>query len=135
MKNEEFPLEVKAGGVCVKIYNVSTSERQRYTVAYHDAGGRRLRQFADLADARREAKEIAETLNDGRGGALELSGADRDAYLAAVRQLRPLDISLATAIAEYVDAKKWNVPLGQAAKSYAETHNARLPDTVYRYKE
>jgi len=131
MKKEAFPLEVKAGGVRVKIYNVSTPARERYTLAYHDAGGRKLRQFADLAEARREAKETAEKLNDGRGSALELSGADRDHYLAAIsklKELKPLDISLATAIAEYVDAKRWNVPLGQAAKSYAETHNAKVKD-------
>jgi hypothetical protein len=128
MKKETFPLEVKAGGVRVKIYNVSTPERERYTVAFHDAGGRKLRQFAELSKAKAEAKVIASQLSAGEGRALELNGSDRDAYLVAMRQLRPLDISLATAIAEYVDAKKMNVPLLAAAKSYAETHNASLPD-------
>jgi len=128
MKKESFPLEVKAGSVCVKIYNVSTPKRQRWTLAYHDAGGRKLRQFADLADARREAKTVAETLNAGRGAALELSGVDRDAYVAAVRQLKPLDVPLNVAIAEYVKAREYNVPIVEAVKTYAESRNFKLPD-------
>jgi integrase len=128
MKKEKFPLEVKAGAVRVKIYNVSTPERERYTLAYYDGPVRKIRQFADLAEARREAKETAEMLNAGRGAALELSGADRDTYLAAVRQLKPLDVPLNVAVAEYVKARQFNVPIVEAAKSYAESHDASLPD-------
>ena len=93
-KADKWPMEVKAGSVTVKIYRTVNRGRAMFTLAYHEAGGRKLRQFADLADARREAKETAATLNAGRGAALELSGADRDAYLAAVRQLKPLDVPL-----------------------------------------
>jgi integrase len=128
MKNEKFPLEVKAGGVRVKIYRVVEPGRERFTLAYHDGSVRKLKQFSDFASARREAKTVAETLNAGRGAALELSGADRDAYLAAVRQLKPLDVPLNVAVAEYVKARQFNVPVVEAAKFYAESHNAKLPD-------
>src|SRR5476651_1259649 len=128
MKKAKFPVEVKAGAVRVKIYNVSTLARERYTLAYHDGPERKLRQFSDFATARREAKETAATLNAGRGAALELSGADRDSYLSAMRQLKPLDVPLNVAVAEYVKAKQFNVPLVEAAKSYSESHNAKLPD-------
>jgi hypothetical protein len=128
VKKPKFPLEVKAGAVRVKIYNVSTPARERYTLAYHDGPERKLKQFSDFATARREAKTVAETLNAGRGAALELSGADRDTYLAALRALKPLDMPLNVAVAEYVKAKQFNVPLVEAAKSYAESHDAKLPD-------
>ena len=128
MKKESFPLEVKAGSVRVKIYDVSTPQRQRFTLAYHDAGGRKLRQFADLAEAKREARTVADTLNAGRGAALELSGTDRDAYTEAMRQLKPLDVPLNVAISEFVKAKAFNVPIVEAVKSYAENHNFKLPD-------
>jgi integrase len=70
-------------------------------------------------------------LNAGKGSALELSGVDRDNYVAAVkklRELRPLEVSLATAIAEYVDAKKLGAPLTAAAKFYLESNASKLPD-------
>ena len=128
MRKPKFPLEVKAGAVRVKIYNASTPERERYTLAYYDGPERKIRQFADFAEARREAKDTADKLNAGRGAALELSGADRDTYLSAMRQLRPLDVPLNVAVAEYVKAKQFNVPLVEAAKSYSESHNAKLPE-------
>jgi integrase len=127
-KADEWPKEIKSGSVTVKIYRTVNRGRAMFTLAYHDGGGRKLRQFADLTEARREAKETADTLNAGRGAALELSGADRDAYLAALRELKPLDVPLNVAIAEYVKAKKFNVPIVEAVKSYAESHNAKLPD-------
>jgi integrase len=136
-KANKWPKEIKAGSVIVKIYRTVNRGRAMFTLAYHDGGGRKLRQFADLADARREAKDTAVTLNAGRGAALELSGADRDAYLAALRELKPLDVPLNVAIGEYVKARQYNVPIVTAAKSYAETHNAALPDktTAEVYQE
>jgi len=131
MKKPTLPLEVKIGGVRVKIYRVVEPGRQRFTLAYHEGSIRKLKQFSDFATAHREAKEIAGTLNDGRGAALELSGADRDSYLSAVaklKELKPLDISLATPIAEYVDAKTLNVPLREAAKFFAKSNISKLPD-------
>jgi integrase len=127
-KSDKGPIEVKAGSVTVKIYRTVNRGRPMFTASYHDAGGRKLRQFADLAAARKEAKEIATTLSAGRGAALELSGADRDTYLAAMRQLRPLDVPLNVAVAEYVKARQFKVPIVEAAKSYAESHDASLPD-------
>jgi integrase len=128
MRKPKFPLEVKSGAVRVKIYNASTPERERYTLAYYDGPERKIRQFTDFAEAHREAKDTADKLNAGRGAALELSGADRDTYLSAMRQLRPLDVPLNVAVAEYVKAKQFNVPLVEAAKSYSESHTAKLPE-------
>ena len=128
MKKPTYPMEIKAGSSRVKIYRVVEPHRQRFTLAYHEGAQRKLRQFADEAEARREAKIIAERLNAGQGAALELTGTDRDTYLFAVSKLKPLQIPLNVAVEEYVKARGFNVPLVEAAKSYAESHNAKLPD-------
>jgi integrase len=127
-KNPTFPLEIRKGSVRVKVYRTVDRGRDRFTVAYHEGTKRRLIQFADLAEARDEASLVAEQLNAGQGAALELSGGDRDAYLYAVKKLKALKMELVPAIDEFIAAKKWDVPLAVAAKSYHESHNRKLPD-------
>ena len=126
--SKKWPIAIKAGSVTVKIYRTVNRGRPMFTASYHEAGGRRLRQFADLADARREAKVIAEQLSAGQGAALELTGKDRDVYLFAVSKLKPLQVPLNVAVEEFVAAKKIGVPLLAAAKFYHETHSAKLPE-------
>jgi integrase len=125
---EEWPILIKHGSSTAKIYRTPENGRDRFTVEWYEGPLRKRLTRSDLAEARREAKSVAETLNAGRGAALELSGADRDAYLAALRELRPLDVPLNVAVAEYVKARQFNVPIVEAAKSYAESHNAKLPE-------
>jgi integrase len=124
----DFPIKVSVGSVTVKVYFTPTRGNDGYTVAWHEGTRRERRMFGDLRRARQEAKAVAERLNAGRGMALSLTGADRDAYLHATAKLRPLNVALVPAIDEYVAAKKWNVPLAVAAKSYSEAHSAKLPD-------
>jgi integrase len=125
---DKWPLAIKAGSVTVKIYKTVNRGRPMFTASYHEAGGRKLRQFAELVEARKEAKLIAERLNAGQGAALELTGADRDSYVFATSKLKPLGIGLVAAIEEYIAAKKWDVPLADAARSYHEIHSAKRPD-------
>jgi integrase len=124
----EWPIVIKRGSATAKIFRTPENGRDRFTVEWYEGPARKRLTRVDLAEARAEAKNIADTLNAGRGAALELSGADRDAYVAAVRQLKPLDVPLNVAIAEYVKARQYNVPIVEAAKTYAESHNAKLPD-------
>lgn len=125
---EKWPVAIKAGSVTVKIYRTVNRGRPMFTASYHEAGGRKLRQFANLADARREAKVIAGQLSAGQGAALELTGKDRDVYLFAVSKLKPLQVPLNVAVEEFIAAKKIGVPLLAAAKFYHETHSAKLPE-------
>jgi integrase len=127
-KTLTWPLKIKSGSVTVKIYPTRNRGREAYTVAYHDAGQRNRRMFADLAKAKAEAKVIADRLTAGQGAALELTGQDRDSYLYAIRKLKALQVPLNVVVDEYVKARGFNVPLVEAAKSYAESHNAKLPD-------
>jgi integrase len=128
MQKPDYPMEVKAGSSRVKIYRVVEPHRERYTLAYHEGAQRKLKQFTDEGEARKEAKLIAERLNAGQGAALELNGADRDAYIFATGKLKPLGVGLVAAIEEYIAAKKWDVPLADAARSYHEIHSAQRPD-------
>jgi integrase len=123
-----FPLEIKKGSSRVKIYRTVDRGRDRFTVSYHEGTRRTLKQFADLVEAKREAGIIAEKLNAGQGSALELTGKDRDAYLYAMEKLKPLKIGLVPAIDEFVEAKKWDVPLPAASRTYHETNLAKRPD-------
>jgi len=123
-----FPLEIKKGSTRVKIYRTVDRGRDRFTVGYHEGSRRVLRQFADLAEAKEEAGIIAKKLNAGQGSALELSGVDRDAYLHAMSQLKPLAVPLNVAVGEFVAAKAIGVPLLAAAKFYQEAHSSKLPD-------
>jgi integrase len=127
-KPDSWPIVIKQGSATAKIFRTPENGRDRFTVEWYEGTLRKRLTRVDLAKARREARTVAETLNAGRGAALELSGADRDSYLAAMSQLKPLDVPLNVAVAEYVKARQYNVPLVTAAKSYAETHNATLPD-------
>jgi integrase len=127
-KADKWPVAVKVGSVTVKIYRTVNRGRPMFTASYHEAGGRKLRQFAELPDARREAKIIAERLNAGQGAALELTGKDRDAFLYAIRKLKPLGIALPSAIDEFIDAKAIGVPLLASAQFYKAKHHAKLPE-------
>jgi len=122
----EFPLEVKRGSTIVKIYRTVDRGRDRFTVSYHEGTRRTLKQFADLDDARKEAGIVAAKLNAGQGSALELTGKDRDAYLHALDKLKALKIGLVPAIDEYIEAKKWDVPLATAARAYHDSHAATI---------
>ncbi len=125
---DKWPILIKSGSVTVRVYQTVNRGRPLFTVSYHEAGGRRLRQFAELSKARREAKIIADQLSAGEGRALELTGKDRDSYVYAVRKLKPLDVPLNVVIDEYLKARAYDVPLVEAARSYAETHKDKLPD-------
>ena len=124
---EEWPLVVKHGSSAAKIYRTPENGRDRFTVEWYEGPLRKRLTRSDLAEARREAKSVAETLNAGRGAALELSGADRDQYLYAVRKLKPLGITLSSAIDEFTDAKAVGVPLLASAQFYKAKHHAKLP--------
>lgn len=127
MKSQSFPLEIKAGSVTVKIYRVIETNRTRFTLSFHEGGLRKLRQFAALSEAKKEAKIIAQQLNAGQGDALKLTGADRNAYLYAVRKLKPLGIGLTPAIDQLVAAHATGAPLVEACKFWASHHTQELP--------
>jgi integrase len=109
MKNEKFPKVVKVGSAVVKIYRGKVKmKRGRYdafTVAYYQNGGRQRSVFGNFDDAKKAAQEIATRISHGRVNVKELTGADRESYIAALNLLEPLGVPLHSAVEEYVANK------------------------------
>lgn len=88
-----FPLVVRSGSVAVRVYRVERpAERGRaprvvYSVAWNAAGMNRVRQFADLDDARAEAKLKADALAAGRSEAAVAMSMDDVATIAQLRRI------------------------------------------------
>lgn len=128
LKEENWPVLVKAGSSTVKIYRVENRGKDAYNISWHEGAQRKRRMYADFVKARTEAKIIAETINAGQGDTLRLTSKDREAFETAMRLLNPLGIGLAAAASEYVEAKKVGVPLLVACKFYHKTHHSKLPE-------
>jgi hypothetical protein len=100
--------------------------RPWFTLSFYEGTKRRLRQFADEAEARTEAQNRAEQLNPGQGNALR----SREGIATLTfrdEQLEPMGLSLSTAIQEFVDSKAIGAPLVEAAKFFHRAHLQKLP--------
>lgn len=128
---------IKRGCVTVKIYASSRIVRgvtyPLFTVAYYGADGSRIRKnFADGNEARREAELVAAKLSRGQSEVLTLTNTDREQYLKSLDLLKPLHMSLAVAVDEFIAAKRLVPPgitLLTAMEEYAKRH-AVTPRTV-----
>ncbi|MHA3774460.1 tyrosine-type recombinase/integrase [Verrucomicrobiota bacterium sgz303538] len=119
------PHIVKVGSTRIPIYFTPTGDRERYTVAYYEAGKRKRKVFDDLLEAKAEATNIATKLARGQNIVLELSATDRESYALAVDALRPFGIPLHVAIAEFIEARKAlpdGCTLTGAVESFAQRH-------------
>jgi hypothetical protein len=78
------PIVVKAGNVEVKIYQgKSGGYYDLFTVVHYIGGARRRETFANLANAKERAREVARAIINGRTAVLELTNTDREGYVAA----------------------------------------------------
>lgn len=76
-----FPLLIKSGSVTVKIYEVRRKDgRAVYSVAWHAEGGRKLRQYQELKEAKAFARVTADDLAAGQVEQTRWTAADRDDY-------------------------------------------------------
>lgn len=109
MKQEKFPKVVKVGSAVVKIYRGNVKMKRRsypaFTVAYYQNGKRQRSVFGNFDDARKAAQEIALKIAHGRVNVKELTGADRESYIAALNLLLPIGVPLHSAVEEYVAAR------------------------------
>ena len=99
------PITVKVGNAVVKIYQGKSRGYDLFTVVHYAGGHRKRETFAKLEDAKRRADEVARAMLNGRLAVMELTSADREGYMSAVRLLKPLGIPLHSAIEEYVAAR------------------------------
>jgi integrase len=103
--HDKFPKSIKAGSAVVKVYRGKAHGYDLFTVAYHENGKRLRRTFGKLADAKTAAQAIALKIAQGRANSVELTGADRDNYMAALNLLRPHGLPLVSVVEEYLAAR------------------------------
>src|SRR5215468_10104577 len=104
--HEKFPKTIKVGSAVVKVYRGKAHGYDLFTVAYHENGKRQRRTFGKLADAKAAAQAIALKIAQGRSNSVELTGAHRDSYMAALNLLRPHGLPLLSVLEEYLAARE-----------------------------
>jgi len=120
------PISVKAGNVEVKIYQGKSRGYDLFTVVHYVGGARKRETFANLANAKERAREVARAIINGRTAVLELTNTDCEGYVAALERLRPLGVPLHSAVEEYVAARSHLN--GESLLSVAKAHAGRRRD-------
>jgi integrase len=124
-KKDKGPLEVVSqGNISIPIYATTNriyrknpitgkkelkSEHPQFTVSYYDGTKRKLRKFADLADARKEADFIIAKSLNAETEVLKLTGSDRVDHVRAKQKLRELQEHYAKLQKEKAERQKDNV--------------------------
>jgi len=94
-----FPIRIKSGSASVSIYDRSDAYPY-YRVAHYVGSQRQMKPFTRLADARLQARQIAEQISTGEGRAIRMSRADELIYQRAREAIAPLGLTLDTAAIE-----------------------------------
>lgn len=143
------PIKVSRGNTTVKIYPVENEVKgvlYRQFVLTYKLGTRQgkngkilpllvRRKFTDLEKAKLEAGIVASKLASGQAEVLNLTGPDRDAYLNACHELRPLNISLTHAVGQFVKASRMlppNFSLIEAVEFFLRRNPANMPKKSVR---
>jgi integrase len=103
---ESNVLEVEHKGYTVKIYRRTKGQYTYFQLADNSTGKRKLRSFANETDARDEAKRIAKLMASGDVLAAQMTGEDRQRYVALLTIFKEIGIDPLAGAAEYVAAKK-----------------------------
>src|SRR5262245_25997170 len=90
----------KVGNVVIPIYPSATNGYTGFTVAWYEAGKRRRKFFAKEVDARKHARLVATKIENQERQALALSPEDARIYADVTSALRPLGITLDSAVRE-----------------------------------
>lgn len=130
-KQKNNRLIIRRGSVGVPIYTsrnvVAGVEYLRYEVVWYDADGRRCKhRTSDLDEARREAELIATKLANGDQESVKLLPQDRVQLVDAQGLLQPFNLSLNSAIREFVAARQ-KLPPGYSLIEAAEYFRKRNP--------
>lgn len=123
------PIAVKVGNVRVRIYRTQSRGYPIFQVADYSGGARKLITFGCEEEARRKASEIATKLANREGAVLNLTNADRAAYLRSLELLKPTALPLETAVAQFAEAHKrlGGRALLEAVDNYVRQNPTSLP--------
>ena len=123
------PLELKSGNVRVKIYQgencVGGKSYEQFTLVFKEGGRRIRKRFAILDAAKQEANFVLVKLENRHNEVLKLEPADRAIYVQALELIKPFNLPLNLAVAEYADARKElpaHVALKDAVADYLARH-------------
>jgi hypothetical protein len=97
-EEDRWPRRVKRGGAEVTIYRVSNRGRALYQAAYWLGGKRWRKSFARYSDAWSHAEQQATLINVGRTSVAEMRDSDREAFVAAKRELASLGVPVLEAV-------------------------------------
>lgn len=102
------PIVIRAGNAQVRIYHRPRLKDGRWYETFdvddRTGGTRRFHAFADEDKARAKASEIAVRMANFEGAVLTLRNRDREAYVRALEHLKPTNVPLELAAAEYAAA-------------------------------
>ncbi len=101
----KFPYTVRFEGVSEKIYYQKRGRYENFIVSHFCNGKRAMKSFADLAGAKRHAKQALLLVARDRASVASLTGADVQSYIAARRLLEPLGIPLHEAVEQLVSKR------------------------------
>lgn len=127
-------MEVRAGSVRVRIYRTQSRGYPLLQVADYSAGKRKLRTFADLADARTEAERIATRIANGEVVAAGIGAKERAALSRALELIKPTGIPLEVACGTFAECFRvlGGNRLLEASQDYARRHPLNLPKKLVR---
>ena len=104
-EKESWPVEVKSGSAVVKIYRTQKSSGYvSYSAVYYKGRERKVRFFQELAEAKAEAKRIADDITEGEHISLELTAGQRLAVKRALEIATQLGIPVDVAVSKYAEA-------------------------------
>src|SRR5437588_605095 len=89
----------------IKIYTSESHGKPLYQLSYYRGGRRERRSFADLNEAKREARIILGNLARDSIQAENLSAAEIESYTAARRVVAPLNVPVHVAAEAFVSAR------------------------------
>jgi integrase len=120
---------IKRGSAVVKIYTGKCRGSPLHTISFYQAGQRKRLTFANLAEAKKEARSIASKIDTGQQQALKLTDKDRHVYTTAREVLAPTGKRLEIAATEYAEAFKMlkTGNLIEAVRFYNKHHNTDIP--------
>jgi integrase len=125
-------ITVSNGQQEIKIYTVQNRGHAVYQLSYYQAAARQRRTFADLSDAKREAKVILGQLAVTTGQTERLSFSDMESYTIARQKLAPTGVPLHVAAELFAEVHTTLAgrSLIDAVRFFADAHPTRHAQTL-----
>jgi len=92
----KFHLSVRPGSAAVSARPYQNNGSEHFLITWNVLGKRHRESRSTLDAAKLRAEELAIAISNGKIGATELSGPDRDSYHHALHLLEPLTASFKT---------------------------------------